>query len=93
MGKLGVSRLVKFSDFYAPEWLSHETLNLRLFKTSSELRNDKMRVNLVHVYAGCNRVVNAFDWAQGGLVAYAAQNSVVVYDVQVRDPASQTLFL
>lgn len=43
-----------------------------------------MRVSLAHISTGCNRVVNALSWSEDGLVAFAAHNTVVVYDVEVR---------
>jgi len=42
-----------------------------------------MSVNLAHAQVGCNRVVNALDWGQDNLVAYAAQNSIVISNTEV----------
>eukprot|EP00887_Chlorella_sp_A99_P005490 scaffold1.g5490.t1 len=39
-------------------------------------------VTLEHVAAGVNRVANALHWGDAGLVAFAAHNAVVVYDVE-----------
>jgi hypothetical protein len=42
-----------------------------------------MLVNLVHAQVGCNRVVHALGWGHNHLVAYAAQNSIVVSNTEV----------
>ncbi len=39
--------------------------------------------NLVHAQVGCNRVVHALDWGGGNMVAYAAQNSIVISNTEV----------
>lgn len=38
----------------------------------------------VYVSAGCNKVVGALSWGDGGVVAYAAHNLVILYDAKVR---------
>jgi elongator complex protein 2 len=43
-----------------------------------------MRAGLAFVSCGVNRVVNAVDWGDGGLVAYAGHRMVCIYDPQVR---------
>lgn len=42
-----------------------------------------MELELEYVSAGCNRIVNSLDWGACGLIAYAAHNSVFVYDDKV----------
>lgn len=40
-------------------------------------------VSTSYVSVACNRTPNALDWAENGLVAFAASHSVVLYDPKV----------
>ena len=37
-------------------------------------------VHLSYVNAGCNRIVGALDWGEGGLIAYCAHHAIFIYD-------------
>lgn len=54
-------------------------------------------IHVLHIAAGCNRVTNALDWGEDGhghsLIAYAAHNSVLLYDVQVRNRLANAISL
>lgn len=39
-------------------------------------------VQLAYVAAGCNRIVGALDWGEGGLIAYCAHHAIFIYDPQ-----------
>ena len=43
-----------------------------------------MRLLPRFISAGCNRIVNALDWGDNGLIAYAAASAVCIYDPEVR---------
>ena len=45
-----------------------------------------MEVGVEFTSAGCNCVVDALDWGDGDILAYAAHNMVMVYDVTVCGP-------
>ena len=41
---------------------------------------DSSSVRLDYVSAGCNRVVGALDWGEGGLIAYCAHHAIAIYN-------------
>jgi elongator complex protein 2 len=43
-----------------------------------------MRVSPDFVSVGVNRVVNALDWGDNGLIAYCGHSIVCIYNPQVR---------
>lgn len=43
-------------------------------------------VSTAHVSVGCNRTPNSLDWAENGLVCFAASHGVVIYDPEVFVP-------
>lgn len=47
-----------------------------------------MRVEPHFVSVGVNRIVNALDWGDNGLIAYAGHHIVCVYEPVVRDITS-----
>jgi hypothetical protein len=44
---------------------------------------DSMRVEPQFVSVGVNRIVNALDWGDNGLIAYAGHHIVCIYDPEV----------
>lgn len=42
-----------------------------------------MRLKPRFLSSGCNRIVNALDWGDCDLIAYASANAVCIYDPEV----------